>query len=258
MPCDPVRELLEAHALGALDADERARVETHLATCADCARIADEYARVVAMLPHALAAVSPLPMPAALKSRVLRRVTAPPQPRASAHAPIRAWFGWPRWRTVGALATLVLLVGAVVWALQLNTALAQERALRAEYANLVGQQETVLEVIDSTKTNKALLRAVNGSNAYGKLYTRPDLPNVVVMAARLPQPPTGQSYRLWLTRDGQMQSPGALAINAQGFGIIVFDAGNNGPAYQKAQLVIQPDSSTTPDGALILLWDGSK
>jgi anti-sigma-K factor RskA/putative zinc finger protein len=253
MQCDQVRELLEAYALDALDAGERAQVEAHLATCAECQQIANEYIGIASQMPQALASASTLQLPASLKQRVIQSLS------GEKPTPIRPRFAWLlQWRTLGVAATLVLLMAALLWALQLNTALAQERALRAEFANLVSQQETVLEVIDSPKTIKALLRSPNNAPAYGKLYSRPDLPNVVVMAARLPPPPDGQAYQLWLTEQGHVQLAGSLKINNQGFGLIIFDAQHNGPDYEAARLVLQPEGSSQPDGTLILTWDATK
>jgi anti-sigma factor RsiW len=285
MECEQVREQIALYAAGALDADEHAQVEQHLAGCDRCRRQANEYAEAVTTLPQALAAVSPHRLPPTLKSRVLQAVTESPvapasrahddtahagdavppaQPRAApmngqpAHvtltSPRHRSLRW-RPRAIGTIAAAIVAVLALAWGVQLNAALARERALRAEYAQLVSQQqELVIEVIDSPKTEKAILRSTQpGSNAYGKLFTRPDLPHVVVMAARLPQPPAGQVYQVWLTRDGQMQLVGELALN-QGFGVLVFDADRPGPVYQAAQVTLQPRGGTAPSGSPILQW----
>ncbi len=270
MQCDEIREQLEAFALGALDADEQASVERHLAECPECRHLANEYGELASLLPRAFAAAAPLRLPSTLKSRVLQSVAEGPRARTSttvseagpkrAENVIRKW--WPTWlraRTVATLMAVILLATSLAWGVQLNVALAQERALRAEFANLVSQQEVVLEVIDSNKTLKAVLRPpASGSPAYGKLYTRPDLPNVVVMAARLQPPPPGQVYQLWLTRQGQTQLAGTLAVNAQGFGLLVFDADRNGPVYEAARLTLQAEGSTTVSGTLVLLWEAPK
>ncbi len=261
MSCDVIRELLEAYALDALDADERAQVDAHLASCAECARVARECADASAMLPQALAYASPIELPASLKSRVMQSAQAT-STRARVRTRIsiapRQWSAWLNWRTLGFAVAALLMIVAFAWAFQLNTALAQERALRAEYANLVGQQETVLEVIDSPKTIKVLLKSPTGTPSYGKLYTRPDLSDVVVMAARLRQPADGQSYHLWLSQQGQLRDVGALNVNAQGFGIIVFNAGKNAPTYDAARLLLQRDGASASDGQVILSWDAAK
>lgn len=289
MDCDEIRELLEAYVLGALDADEQSSVEQHLAGCADCQRLAKEYADAVNTLPQALAAASPLHPSASLKGRVLqsletvpgassradagearqvRTVVAPPHVRSLSpgkrpsgvdrRTPSRRWPSWWRPSTLAALTAIILLALAIAWSAQLSVVLAEERALRAELANLVDQQELVLEVIDSGSTVKAFLRPLNdGSPSYGKLYTRPDLPQVVAMAARLPQPAAGQAYHLWLASEGQTQLAGVLKLNSQGFGLLLFDAGRNGPVYEAAQLTLQPEGSDIPSAPPVLFWEST-
>ncbi len=285
MNCDQIRELLEAYALGALDADEQSSVEQHLAGCADCRRRAAEYAEVVNALPEALATASPLSPSPALKSRLLQSLEAAPaassraDTRESQAAPFPTrstapderpggmarrtppgrWPSWWRPRTLAALGIAILLVLALSWGVQLSVALAQERALRAELANLVDQRELVLEVIDSSETVKAFLRPTQSDSAsYGKLYTRPDLSHVVAMAARLPQPPAGQAYHLWLTGEGRTQLAGVLKLNDQGFGLLILEADHNGPVYESAQLTLQPEGSATPPAPPILFWEAPR
>src|SRR5919198_1268706 len=181
MRCDDVRELLELYALGALDADEHAEVAAHLASCPTCQRLADELAEVAHALPQALAAASPLRIPADAKARLLQSLSAltpaeassgdldivhdgaapPPTPAPLASgqtsgigtAPQRRWSRWWRPRTLGTLAATLIAVLALGWGVQLSFALARERALRAEFdALLSGQQALVVDVIDSPKT----------------------------------------------------------------------------------------------------------
>ncbi len=128
---------------------------------------------------------------------------------------------------------------------------------------LVSQQETVLEVVDARNTIKRNLAPPDGSGgataSYGKLYTRPDLSDVVAMAGRLPPPPAGQAYHLWLTQAGQSSAPqlaGVLAFN-QGFGLLVFDAAQPGPTYNAAWVTLQPPGSAAPAGPTVLRWQGS-
>jgi RNA polymerase sigma factor (sigma-70 family) len=269
----------------ALDADEHAAVAAHLAGCPTCQRLADELTDVANALPQALAAASPHRLPTTAKARLLQSLDAPtptvassgdldivhdsatppptPAPLASGQASgagAALHRRWPRWRprTLGTLAATLVAVLALGWGVQLSFALARERALRAEFhALLSGQQALVIDVIDSSKTVKAMLRATQpGSKAYGKLFTRPDMPNVVIMAGRLPDPPTGQSYNVWLMRAGTAQLAGELALNA-GFGALVFDAGQTGLVYDSAQVVLQPRTSTSPTGTIVLQWQAS-
>ena len=253
MTCqDPIQELLEAYILGALDPPERTQVELHLQTCGDCQRLVNEYAEVTSRFPHALATVSKLPVPPEIKSRVLETLATERSSTRTNPIPFR-WR--PRLATWG---LAILLAFSLAWGFRLNVALAQERALRSEFANLVDQQETVLEVIDSSKTTKAFLRATaSDSNSYGKLFTRSDLPEVVAMAGKLPLPPTGQAYHFWVTQEGQTHLAGIMKVNDKGFGLLVFTSDQPGPIYEAAQLILQPMGGTSPSGMPIISWQAS-
>ena len=66
-----MHELLGAYALDAVDVDERAAFEAHLATCSACAQELDELRAMLADLAESTA-VAP---PPALRARVLQGVT---------------------------------------------------------------------------------------------------------------------------------------------------------------------------------------
>jgi Anti-sigma-K factor rskA/Putative zinc-finger len=253
MTCqDPIQELLEAYVLDALDITERARVERHLQNCEDCQRLVKEYAEITSKFPHALATASRLSLPPEIKSRILQTLS--PQ-RSSTRTGLTSLRWRPRLVTWG---LAILLALSLAWGFQLRVALAQERALRIEFANLADQREIVLEVIDSSKTTKAFLRATaSDSNSYGKLFTRSDMPDVVAMAGRLPVPLAGQAYHLWVTKDGKTYLAGVMKVDEKGFGLLVFTADRPGPSYEAAQLILQPIGSTSPTGTPIIAWQAS-
>ncbi len=62
-------------------------------------------------------------------------------------------------------------------------------------------------------------------------------------------------YRL--TSNGNTHSTGVLAVNADGFGMLVFDSDQNGPSCEAAQIVLQPEDSISPEGVVVLLWKAS-
>lgn len=253
MTCqDPIQELLEAYVLDSLDATERARVERHLQNCADCQRLVHEYVEVTGKLPYALATASKLPLPPEIKTRLLQSLAAERSSTRKSSIPFR-WR--PRLVTWG---LAILLAFSLAWGFRLNVALAQERALRSEFADLVNQQEIVLEVIDSSNTTKAFLRATaSDSKSYGKLFTRSDFMDVVAMAGRLPVPPAGQAYHLWVTQEGQTHLAGIMKVNEKGFGLLVFTADQPGPVYEAAQLILQPIGSMSPTGVPTISWQAS-
>jgi hypothetical protein len=232
-----VREDLEAYALGVLEPDERGRVASHVARCAECREIVDEHERSLAVFPAALAAAGPSALSPAVRDRVMRMAS-------------RRLIG-SRIAATLAVAAALLVVVAVAWNVQLTQTLAQEREL---YRRLAGEQEIVFEVVDSPRTAKIFLRPpVSGSTAYGKVFVRPDLPFVVAMAGRLAAPPQGQTYHVWLTLDtGETLLAGTLGVNADGFGSLVYEADQSGVAIASARVTLQPMGATAPEGVPVV------
>jgi anti-sigma factor (TIGR02949 family) len=98
--CARAREQIQAYLDGELETTERVAVETHLAACPDCRRLADSYRSLFTALDRSAA---PEPAPG-FAARVLGRV-------AAARARRR------RWQTlVAAAAVLLLSTAAMLWA----------------------------------------------------------------------------------------------------------------------------------------------
>lgn len=275
MDHDTIRALLEEYTLDLLEPTQQAQVEAHLPGCAECQQTVAAYRAVVDQLPALLAARSPYRLPERVKSNLLQKlpaITVAPSTVASPEIePLRSKRQapsaspaapglWERLRRqpmrfAWVAAALILLL-LLAWSVQLNVALARERALRAEFAELAAQQhELVLEIVDSSKTTRRVLLPPNqASRAYGKVYTRPDFPYVVAMAARLPAPPVGQAYHLWLFQGEQAQLAGVLKVSADGFGLLIYAAANNEHNYSATQVTLQPEGSLAPVAPPVLQW----
>jgi hypothetical protein len=294
--CESMRDHVESYALGALDESERLSFEAHAADCPRCRAALADAERAVAVLPFALAQAAPQPLPPSLRARVMRLVAEPvaqqaaelvarpvapaapptwlPSPAREIQPTSRTWPtwlarpGWPTWRSVGAIVAAAVVALSFAWSAQLGVALARERALRAELAQelaaVSGQREIVLEVVDARDKTTRMLRPAAGAprefaTSYGKLYTRPDMPYVVAMTGRMPTPPPGQAYHLWVRLDGQTRLAGVLDINTDGFAQLVFQADRNGPAYESASLTLQPlalvGQTPAAPGTPLLRWD---
>jgi Anti-sigma-K factor rskA/Putative zinc-finger len=246
-------ELLEAFALGALDEDERREVEAHLEQCDECAQLARALAEVAHGLPLALAATSPLRPPPSLKERVLGSI-APAALQVARQGPPRtrrSW--WPRAALAVGLAAIVALFGA--WTARLNAALSEERSLRERLAEIVDQRELVLEVVDSRHTVKRVLvpPPTRTSASYGKVFTRSDMPHVVAMVGRLPQPRPGHAYHLWLTSRGRTRLVGLITPNRDGFALLLFKAKQQPPLFERVEIGLQRRGSPRPAN-VVLSW----
>jgi hypothetical protein len=264
--CQDVSANLELYAIGALDETTARALEAHLHTCPACELRAVELRQTAASLPMALAHLSGDRPPAYLKTRMLEAVASDgphPEPapsRGSSALPApglsipRPPF-WRRWRYSALLAACLLVVLSIAWGVWQSVALAHEQVLRAEFANMVSQEQIVLDVIDSSATTKVRLAPVQpGSAAYGKMYVRRDLPYVVVMAAKLAPPGPGQAYALWLTNKQGTIRAGTLTVNGQGFGVLVYRADHNDPSYDAATVVLQPEGAPASSGTPAIAW----
>jgi Anti-sigma-K factor rskA/Putative zinc-finger len=245
-----VREQLEAYALGALEPDEVEATRAHLERCPDCRTELASFQRVVDELPSALAAASPL----RIHRSLLRRIVASVQVR-----PAGRRFPRPSLLPGVAFLAVVLFLGSSLYAVSLRQQLAERQVLGQQSLDKVQtrlsqpDQYRVLEVLDSSTTTRRLLRSLDPDHpdAYGKLWTRGDDADVVVMVNRLPQPGPGRSYVLTLTTaDGRTVSPGELSVDRDGFAMLLFAADRKGPAYQSAVVSL--------DGAPLVQWRGAR
>ncbi len=237
---DEIRDSLEAYALGVLDDAERAEVVTHLASCDACRRELESFEQIAAALPAALAVAAPVPPSDVAAQRIQRAIR-----RRSRRS--RVLFA--------AAAVAVVLFGlGVVWVWRSERTLADERQ-RSD--RLIEEQSIVFEVVDSPDRERIVLRAgSDDANWYGKAFTSPDMPFVVVMANRLPEPRGGNQYHVWLTwPDGTTTLAGALEINEDGFATLVVTADSPGPIVDRVEVTEQPAGATAPGGDVILSSD---
>lgn len=116
MTCQEIRELFSARVDDALSSEERATVDAHLATCAECAREWDRFAHTVGLL----RAVAPARAPIGFVDRVL---AARPQPWYRRLAR-RVFLPWPVKVPLEA-AAVVMMAGLAVLIFQRSPELQQ-------------------------------------------------------------------------------------------------------------------------------------
>ncbi|SEB85229.1 anti-sigma factor [Streptomyces sp. TLI_105] len=196
--------LAAAHALGALDDDERTYFEDHLRTCEACRQEATEFEATTARL---AAAVSYTP-PAAAKAQVMAAIDGvrqlPPRVPAPSTAPVLRGFLRRRAASLALAACVAAaaLGGVAVWRTQDGQDL--ERQARQAQQRL-DEVSAVLAAPDA--------RTIHGKAANGALTTvvASDRQNKAVFtAANLPAPGTGKTYQLWLDHDGTMRPAGLI------------------------------------------------
>lgn len=212
----PFDDALAAYALDALDRDEAAFIERHLADCTRCRAEVATLRETTAMLALAVPQVAP---PPAMRSRVLQRALAAPdapaspssrvptvaptspratppsvaaEPRAASRAP---WFA--------AAACAVLAAG-------LGAAWSAERAERASLAaalargdSIMSTQALALDARDSLLARvlgpdvETVTLAATGEAPSMRLFFDREGGVLVLSARRLPPATAGRTYQLW-------------------------------------------------------------
>ena len=174
MSSDP-HDLLAAHALDALDDDERERFERHLPDCAECTEQLALLREPVAAL--AYAAEGPVP-PEELRDRIIEGARA--EPRAAViKLPRRNW-------ALGAVAGIAaaaaaLAIGLGLWANSLSNSLDHERSARSALDQLLGENATAKPLIGA---NGSLIVNRNGRAA--------------ILACGLADAPSAKTYEAWV------------------------------------------------------------
>lgn len=181
----PFLENIPAYAIGALDADEAAALESHLETCASCRTELAEYRAVSESL---LTAVSPRQPPAALRQRLQNRL--PGAQRSTMHhrAPRTNWaFGQ---LAMGAVLVLLLMMNIY--------SIAQMRTLQLEQERLNRQirtGQTVMSMLSYPATERL---AINSDSVVGSLLLDKERNIVALIVWNMPQLDETKTYQIWL------------------------------------------------------------
>jgi anti-sigma-K factor RskA len=224
---DDIADALEAYVLGQLAEDERRAVDVHLAACASCAREVRELNDVLATLGQTVPPVAP---PAALRQRVLAAAAAEPQDPVRVVGLIKRrhpmWVALP-W---AAAAALILAVGVVFFRVdsareQLAVELVQARndndKLQERLRRFTAQTDLALSILTAGDMREIPLIGREGAAAAAaRAYWSPAR-GLLVVADRLPAPPPGRIYQVWVIENGQPASAGLLGEESAGRGMLI-------------------------------------
>jgi anti-sigma factor RsiW len=217
---EELRELLGAHALGALAPEEDALVRAHVAVCPECARQAQELAATVALLGPS---VTSEPLPSGFGDEVLGRIRGEaPQARARPGARARR---------------AVVLRGHALSYAALALALA---VLGAGLVDARREQQRDQQLIRALVQRQGMsLRGPQG--AVGRMVPTSD--GAFFVVAGLPPAPEDRTYQLWLLRDncgGVPCEPASAGTfdTSEGFAVVATDRPSAGLAG--AAVTIEP------------------
>jgi anti-sigma-K factor RskA len=252
---DALRELIPLHAIGALSGAERNAVESHLATCAECA----EELRAFAPVGMALAQVAPqVDPPASLRAAIL--AAAQPAKTARTTSSIMPWLA--------AAARLAITVGMGIYMASL------QRRIRALEGDL---RAALLRVDDGERRVNVAMRAAADAQTPLSVLTAPDVRRIdlagqaaapsasarafwsrsrglVITAANLPPLPAGRIYQLWFVARPAPVSAGLLTPDAGGSLTTTLPTPADVPNPTALAVTIEPEGGVpSPTGAMYLV-----
>jgi anti-sigma-K factor RskA len=230
-------ELAGLYVLDALDPDERAQVDAHLATCAQAH---DEFAEVGAVAPALATLADPVGAPAGLKNRVMADYRAgagatvwEPAPAARGQAQMRparpSWLGW-----AAAAAAVLLIAVTAGWAYvaQSNAALDSQRAeLIAQAIDVMAAPGSSVAVMQGS----AGAAGASGFAAFGENGTG------YIVLVDMPAAPPGKTYQAWYIADGVPVSAGLISVDRDGYALLEL---SNQPGTQVIALTVEPSGGS--------------
>jgi anti-sigma factor RsiW len=198
--CDQFRELIEAYALGALDPEDRAALEAHLATgCPECVKAVEEARWLVSQLAYVAPEAAPSDM---LKGRLMQTVRADAQSQAKPHIlPTKSVIPFWLWAGVAAL-----LVFSIYSAWNTRRLVGEIRDANERAAALKIEREKVEKQLADAKREAMIMMdpssvkiALPGSDAKGpqleaKWHSQL---GIVVMGEKIPMPAAHHVLQLW-------------------------------------------------------------
>ena len=195
-------EDVAAHALGSLEDSERARVVSHVATCAACASLLAEYRAVAGALPMALTPVSP-PPEAWTTIRAAARQRGPRPSRWRWPASVAEWLRAARWPAVAALVACL-----VIW----NVALERELSRRAP-GPAPGPE---VEALSRRPGRVVILHGTGAPGASARIFVAVDGGGHLAVSG-LASVPRERIYQLWFVRrDAPAVSGAAFRVDSHG------------------------------------------
>jgi anti-sigma-K factor RskA len=216
---DTFEELAAVYAVGALDGDDLARFEAHLAEgCARCTATL-RYSREAL---HRLALAGPPAVPPPeVKAGLMARIAAPRE-RVRGRA---SWVPWAA-ATAAAAAITAMITGGVVASryearlgqMARETAAVRERLLRSEAAlrDQVAVYRGAVELLRDPATRVVDLRGAGPSpEASGRMVWH-DKAGGHLFVANLPPAPAGKAYELWTLGGPAPQPAGTFQVDAAG------------------------------------------
>ena len=284
-----IEELLPFYALDALNDEDKELVEAYLKEHPEARQQIEEMESAVAALPYGVQPVDPSPHS---KVALMRRVAADQRATSS----MRKQESRPRVMRLGNIFqafSMGVAIVAIVWAVILNTQLAQLRNEVLTLRNAIVAQANSLEQIDELRNEVSTLRkavvaqansleqinqsvdqinaklpqeipaavvtiSLRGTDvqpqAQGQLIVDPNSESAVLVIAGLDQLEAGKTYQVWLIDGGTPVSAGLLTVDEKGQGVFIVTSEAAIGSFNALGISIEPQGgSPQPTGDIVVL-----
>ncbi|HLC42619.1 MAG TPA: anti-sigma factor [Methylomirabilota bacterium] len=244
-------EQAEIYALGALDEEERARFEAHLAAgCSVCENRLRETGEALSLLPKSL---EPLPPPPSVKARLLAQIGS----RAAARtARVRQRTQWLPWGIgAGALvaASLLFMVGWNIIATRQEIQSLEGRVAQLR-KDLAQREETVRLLFDPEVRLVQLSGLEPSPGAQARLFWNPVSRTGVLFTTGLPSIPSEKAYELWAIAGKEPLPAGVFTVEAGGRALFRLPPLPEGVSFDKFAVTVEPAGGVPkPTGPMVLL-----
>ncbi|MGX1548513.1 anti-sigma factor, partial [Streptomyces adustus] len=195
--------LTGAYALHALDGEERAVFEHHLAECDTCEQEVVEFTATTGRL----ALASTVRTRPVMREQVLQRITTvrqvPPGavPLERVRRGVQRGRGLARWALAASVAAAAAFGGTAVWQYE------RAQDARHEAAQVQRHAEDLAGVLAAPDAKSHTAKVAGG---VGTLVVSAGRDRAVFVASKMPAPPRGKVYQLWFADDGKMRSAGLM------------------------------------------------
>jgi anti-sigma-K factor RskA len=258
-------EDFDLYAIGALDGDEKATLESHLPVCAECRAKIDEARGRMSMLALSAPLVAP---PAGVRERVIERFQSERPRRGSGQSPAPdnvVQFRRSPWTPLWAAAAVVLLAAAAWFAVenhrlgaelaQLETTHQQLEESEQQLQSQTARAEAALDILTAPETVKVELAPVASRPVpHGKVFYNPSR-GLLFYAANLQALPRDRTYELWLIpAEGAPIDAGIFNPDVRGNGEVILPALPGGLVAKVFAVTIEPAGGVTaPTGPKVLI-----
>ena len=265
------RELLEFHALDALEASEARGLEEHLKTCADCRAELIRLRDAAALLAHAAPPAEPRPevRNQLLASVRAERTQARPSAASPKVVPLKPRAARNIWtiglRLAAGVAVVALLVSLIVfWRrdVKMRQEIAQlSRQVNTQQHELVrdrdvlGRQREALTLLNMPSAKKMELAGTQtAQSAHGTFVYDQKTGRALLMADGLPATPADRAYELWFIPKGHSPMAGRIfTVDASGHAMLPEQMPSEAMADSVIAITLEPKKgSAVPTGAIYL------